>query len=359
MKDRDILIYLNSLFLNTNYLDEILSRGNLEEVLTMDERELMSIPNANKINVEKILNSRKRDYIKKLEDDINKKCTGVITILDEDYPDKLRYIENPPKILFIKGLPLNLDGIKMAFVGSRKHTSYGKYAVEKFVTDLALKNVTIISGMAAGIDALSHKFALENGAYSIGVLGTGVDLTFPSQNKSLYERMYKEGMIISEYPIGMEAKPFTFPERNRIISALSDGVVVIEAKEKSGSLITARLAAEQGREVFAVPGNINSLYSTGTNRLIRDGAIPLIDIDDILVAFPEIEMDQLSFLNNEIDLEGLEKDVFEKIKSGVDSVDKLKELLAVEMSDLNSTLVILEMKDYIKDMGPAGIKAIR
>ena len=247
----------------------------------------------------------------------------------------------------------------MAFVGSRKHTSYGKYAVEKFVTDLALKNVTIISGMAAGIDALSHKFALENGVYSIGVLGTGVDLTFPSQNKSLYERMYKEGTIISEYPIGMEAKPFTFPERNRIISALSDGVVVIEAKEKSGSLITARLAAEQGREVFAVPGNINSLYSTGTNRLIRDGAIPLIDIDDILVAFPEIEMDQLSFLNNEIDLEGLEKDVFEKIKSGVDSVDKLKELLAVEMSDLNSTLVMLEMKDYIKDMGPAGIKAIR
>lgn len=359
MEARDILIYLHSLFLNEDYFDAILDLENLEDILYMEEEDLRKIPKAKDKSIEKILASRSKDYIKTLVDKINKSATDVLTIFDDNYPEDLRTIERSPKVLYVKGLPLDLSGVKIGVVGARKATKYGKNAVEKFVGDLAALDATIISGMALGIDAQSHKAALDSGAYTIGVLGTGVDLKYPGKNEELFQRMYKEGTLISEYPLGTEPLPYRFPERNRIISGLSDGVIVIEAKEKSGSLITARLAAEQGREVFAVPGNINSIYSVGTNRLIQDGATPLIDIEDIKLAIPALQDQvQMEVDLDDLDLSEEEALVYRQIKEGVDNLDLLVEKTKLPVADLSSLIILLEMKGLVTDLGNQGIKIL-
>ncbi|MDO5028049.1 MAG: DNA-processing protein DprA [Bacillota bacterium] len=359
MEAREILIYLHSLFLNAQYFEAILDLENLEDILYMDQEDLEKIPGATTRSVEKILESRSKSYIQKLVEDINKSATNVITILDPAYPQSLRLIESSPKVLYLKGLPLNLEGVKLGVVGARKSTKYGQYAVEKFVGDLADLGATIISGMALGIDALAHKNALDKGTYTIGVLGTGVDLKYPARNQRLFERMYKEGTLISEYPLGTEAKPYMFPERNRIISGLSDGVIVIEAKEKSGSLITARLAAEQGKEVFAVPGNINSLYSVGTNRLIQDGASPLLDIEDLKLALPDLrEKEQIAMDLSCLDLSAEEALVYQGIQEGLDKLDNLVAKTGLPVATVSSTIILLEMKGLVTDLGSLGIKLV-
>lgn len=356
MEDRDILIYLHSLFLNEEYFDSILDLDNLEDILYMEREDLEKIENSKKRSIDKILESREKDYIKRLVDDINKKTDGVLTIFDEDYPLSLRFIERPPKVLYLKGLPLNLDGVKLGVVGARKNTSYGDYAVDRFVSQLANLNVTIISGMAQGIDSLAHKKALEQDGYTIGVLGNGVDIRFPKSNFRLFEKMYKEGTIISEYPVGTTPLPFYFPERNRIISGLSEGIIVVEAKEKSGSLITARLAAEQGKEVFSVPGNLNSFYSEGTNKLIRDGATPLIDIEDILTAFPELRFKSEDEKEKEYENLTVEESlIISKVKEGYDTIDELVEITDMTVSEISSIITLLEMKGIIKDYSSSGL----
>lgn len=357
MKERDILIYLHSLFLHEPFFDNILNLDNLEDVLFMSKEDLMKIDHSTELNVEKILSSRSKDYINKLVDAININCTEVKTILDDDFPVDLKLIEKSPKVLYIKGLPLDLSNVKIGVVGARKATAYGKFAVEKFVSQLAKMNTTIISGMAQGIDAKAHKEALDNGTYSIGVVASGVDYIYPPKNKELYERMYEQGTILSEYPLGTRPQNYYFPERNRIISGLSDGVIVIEAKEKSGSLITARLAAEQGKEVFAVPGNINSVYSVGTNKLIRDGAIPLIEIEDLIYSIAGLE----EFIIEEKDeiklaLSDDELLVLENIKDGIDTIDKIVEETNLDISRVSAAITLLEMKGIIKDLNILGFK---
>lgn len=359
MEERDILIYLHSLFLNEDYFDSILEMKNLEDILYMSESDLLQIPNAKKKSVEKILNSRSKDYINKMVEKINLNCCEVLTIFDDNFPVELKLIEKTPKVLYVKGLPLDLRGVKIGVVGARKCTAYGKYAVEKFVSDLARMEVTIVSGMAQGIDAEAHKIALENDTYTIGVLGTGVDIKFPSKNSKLFDRMYEKASIISEYPLGTTALPHYFPERNRIISGLSEGVIVVEAKDKSGSLITARLAAEQGKEVFAVPGNINSLYSVGTNKLIRDGAIPLLDIEDLTLSIPSLQdFEVLSKENVELALSDDEKLILENIKVGIDSIDDLVEHTKLGISRVSSAVTLLEMKGIIQDLNSLGLKIL-
>lgn len=351
MKDRDVLIYLHSLLLNNKFFDSLLEINNLEDVLVMERNDFEEIPNANDKNIDKILESRKKDYIKILVENINKNASQVITIFDEDYPVELQFLERPPKVLYVKGNKLNLDGVKIGVVGARKCTDYGKYVVEKFVSELATLNTTIISGMAQGIDAHAHKIALDNGAYSIGVLGTGVDIKFPARNANLYERMYKEGSIISEYPLGALAQPFYFPERNRIISGLSHGVIVAEAKDKSGSLITARCAAEQGKEVFVAPGNINSIYSVGTNKLIRDGAIPLLELDDITSIIPEFLDYQMEIKDIDLDLSDDEKLILDYIDQGINNIDKIIEESKLDVKKVSSVITLLEMKEIIRNSG--------
>ena len=204
-----------------------------------------------------------------------------ISINSKEYPQNLKNIYDPPKKIYLIGNKNLLCQKGIAIVGSRDGTQYGKQISYKIAKKLNENNIIVISGLAIGIDSYAHKGALEKG--TIAVLGSGIDNIYPKENLELAREIIKnKGCIISEYPLGTKPERLHFPQRNRIISGLSDGVVVIEASKKSGALITAEFALEQGKEVFAVPGDINKKQSEGTNQLIKDGAILLTSATDIL-----------------------------------------------------------------------------
>lgn len=205
-----------------------------------------------------------------------------ITYYEDEYPKKLKNYDDAPFTLFYKGniLPLN-EGYNISIVGSRKYSNYGKDVTKIICSDLCANNINIISGMAKGIDTFAHESALENEGYTCAVLGSGLDIVYPKENLRIFNKIGKNGSVISEFLPGTPPYSHNFPLRNRIISALSDIIIVIEAGEKSGSLITANLALEQGKEVMAVPGSIFSYESKGTNKLIKDGAFPLTCTNDI------------------------------------------------------------------------------
>lgn len=220
------------------------------------------------------------------------RCNSLgITILsfdDESYPDKLYEIYDPPPVLYVKGrLPDFSSRLTIAMVGTRRATVYGKMASHLISGSLAKVGVIVVSGGAVGIDSLSHIGAMEAGGTTVCVLGCGIHYPYLMENKRMRDDIAATGALISAYPPDYPSGKYTFPERNRIISGLSDGVVVVEAGVKSGSLITARLAIEQGRDVFAVMGNITSPYSQGTNALIKDGAVPVTDYTDITGYYPQ------------------------------------------------------------------------
>jgi DNA processing protein len=207
----------------------------------------------------------------------------VIDIKSSDYPERLREIPCPPAQLYCAGDISLLKEKSIGVVGSRKNTVYGKNVAMMIGRCIAESGLSVTSGLAMGIDGYSHEGALDAGGKVIGVLGSGIDYMGPARNRRLMERgLASGGLVVSEYPPDMPAGKHTFPERNRIISGLSEAVVVVEADLNSGSLITAKHAADQGRPVYAVPGNINSHSSMGTNLLIRDGAMPLVIIDDLI-----------------------------------------------------------------------------
>lgn len=198
------------------------------------------------------------------------------------YPARLAEIYDPPPILFARGNPALLDSVMIAVVGTRRPTPYGVAATEKLSSDLAQAGATIVSGMARGIDTAAHRAALRVSANTIAVYGCGVDNVYPAENRKLADEIAEKGLIISEFPIGVPAHPQNFPIRNRIVSGMSHGVLIVEGAQYSGSTITARLAAEQGREVYAVPGNITSKMSWAPNLLIKQGAKLVQDAEDIL-----------------------------------------------------------------------------
>ncbi|MBR4261382.1 MAG: DNA-processing protein DprA [Clostridia bacterium] len=206
-----------------------------------------------------------------------------INVYDEEYPEKLKSIYDKPLVLYAEGNIELLKEKSIAIVGSRECSKYGMNVSEKLSYNLAKENICIISGLAKGIDRYAHIGALRAGGKTIAVLGNGLDTIYPYENKDLYELILKNnGLIITEYILGTKPNRLNFPARNRIISGLSDGIVVVEAGEKSGALITAEFGMEQGKEVFAVPGNIDSLKSVGTNQLIKDGASIVLDYKDIV-----------------------------------------------------------------------------
>lgn len=276
-----------------------------------------------------------------------------ITLQDKNYPAILKEISDPPKELYIKGEIINQDKLAMAVVGTRKFTHYGKQVAFDIVGGLAKLGITIVSGLARGIDTWAHQAALENNGRTIAVLGSGIDRKslFPSSNYGLSEKIAQNGAVISEYPPGTPGAKFTFPQRNRIISGLSLGVVVVEAPEQSGALITAALALEQNREVFAVPGNIYEKNSQGTNRLIKMGAKSVSNIEDIL---EELNLSHLITAprKKKIKPETKEEEIILSFLSAqplhIDEIIKKSKLPA---SIVNSVLMILELKGAIRNLG--------
>jgi DNA processing protein len=212
----------------------------------------------------------------------------LVTLVDPEYPALLREIEDPPMVLYVRGkLPIDTS-CTIGIVGTRRGTQYGKMVAGRFASQLALRGITVVSGLAAGIDAAAHQGAVDVGGRTVAVLGCGVDYPYPKKNQPLSEKLVVNGAALSEYPLGTRPAKWTFPQRNRVLSGLCRGVIVVQAPERSGSLITARLALEQGREVFAVPGNITTITSAGTNRLIKQGAKLVESIDDVLEEFPDL-----------------------------------------------------------------------
>jgi len=236
-----------------------------------------------------IVHFKNWDKVKREIELLHKQKISIITCLDALYPQNLLNIYDRPPYIYVLG-SLNSDDINIAIVGSRMASTYGKYTTEKISRELALKGITVVSGMARGIDSAAHRGAITAHGRTVAILGSGLDVIYPPENEKLFADIIQNGAVISEFPPGTPPRSTNFPARNRIISGMSFGVVIVEAGEKSGSLITARLALEQGREVFAVPGSIDSAGSRGTNKLIKQGAKLIENTDDILEEIiPQIE----------------------------------------------------------------------
>lgn len=352
--DREILIWLNSIGLSNSQIRHIqIQYRRLTDFWELDKEKVYKIEGLKDDLKAKIVKNRNQEYIERLFERLKELNVNAVTVFDEDYPTRLRTIHDKPNVLYVKGKILEEDNLALAIVGSRKATAYGKWACEKFANELVELGVTIISGLASGIDAIAHRTAIKKGGRTIGVLGNGIDIVYPNQNRSLYEEITEKGAIISEFPLGTPPLPYNFPQRNRIISGLSMGVIVIEAKDKSGSLITAHHALEQGKEIFALPGNINSIFSRGTNKLIRDGAKPLLDIEDIIEEFPSLlEKRKFKQMNN-IDYSNLsetEVKVVELLKEGPLYIDLIAYKIGLDIVTVNNILTILELKGIINEL---------
>jgi DNA processing protein len=254
----------------------------------IDEENIYRNINSNLYKTEKLVKSKIKNNISeeditKLTRYIIKNNIGLVTYTEDRYPSSLRNIKDAPYCLFYKGdIDILNKKINIAVVGSRKCTSYGREATKFICRELSRYDTCIISGGAYGIDSEAHKSVVENKGVTCGVLGCGIDVIYPTYNKILYENIAVNGCLVSEFLPGTKPLPYNFPRRNRIISGLSKAVIVVEANEKSGSLITANYALEQGKEVLAVPGSIYSPQSKGTNKLLSDGAAPILDTITLL-----------------------------------------------------------------------------
>lgn len=268
---------------------------------------------------------------------------GYLDWQDEAYPEPLRRIKDAPKRLYYDGDLSLLKSRMVAVVGSRRVTAYGRRIASRIATRLATCGVTVVSGMAMGIDGISHRSALEADGGTVAVLGCGVDVLYPKSHRELRDDIVRRGLLLSEYPPGTHATPFTFPQRNRIISGLAEATVVVEAGISSGSLITANFANEQGRAVYAVPGNIDSVYSLGTNLLIRDGAIPLVEVEDLLLDMKVDRTPLLSAKNEDI---GEEETALLRIlaQGGERTMDELAEALGCSAARAGGLVSVLEIK---------------
>lgn len=251
------------------------------EIFRASKEALLEVPGITEQNAEKIL-SLSKEKVDKERRIMEKVGAKLLTILDSGYPPNLKEIYDPPVVLYIRGEIREEDKFAVAIVGTRRPTQYGKNVAHKLASELAQRGFTVVSGLARGIDTSAHRGALEGGGRTIAVLGCGIDIAYPQENKELMEEITQKGAVISEFAPGAPPQPWHFPIRNRVISGLSLGTVIVQAPEGSGALITADLALEQGREVFAIPGNIEDPRSKGPHQLIKEGAKLVEFVEDII-----------------------------------------------------------------------------
>jgi DNA processing protein len=267
-----------------------------------------------------------------------------------EYPRLLTEASGRPTVLYIRGRLTPEDGRSVGIVGTRRSTSYGKGVTERISRELATAGVTIVSGLARGIDAVAHHVALESGGRTVAVLGSGVDVIYPAEHRRLAERILEHGAVISEQPPGAKPDAPNFPARNRIISGMSQGVVVIEAPARSGALITANFAADQGREVFVVPGNVGNATSEGTNQLLRDGARIVRDGADILadLGFGGTPPAQLSL---QLPATPEEARVLSCLSNEPLHIDEIAEAANMRGREVAEALLMMELKGMARNCG--------
>jgi DNA processing protein len=289
---------------------------------------------------------------------------AILTEADPDYPRSLREIHDPPGVLFVRGTLKPEDGISIGMVGTRHGSHYGLRQAERLAGSLARSGLTIISGLARGIDAAAHRGAVAAGGRTVAVLASGVLCIYPPEHDKLADEVAAHGALVSEQPPRAAPLGGCFPQRNRIISGMSLGVIVVEAAERSGALITARHAMEQGREVFAVPGNIDSRTSRGCHRLIRDGATLVESADDVLEQLgPLVEAlprDDGRSIHHpaELLLNEVEQQVLDAIRGEATSVDEIVEESGLEVPQVLATLSVLEMRHLIRRVSGATVVRI-
>ncbi|OJI07640.1 DNA protecting protein DprA [bacterium CG10_46_32] len=285
---------------------------------------------------------------------LEKEQISIVTIDDEEYPTLLKEIYYPPFLLYYRGtLPKHEDYL-LAIVGSRKYSTYGKQMAQRLAGDLSRNGLTIVSGLALGIDGITHQATLEANGKTIGVLGCGIERSnmYPSSNRILGERMIEHGgCVISEHPIGTPPFKSNFPRRNRIIAGISLGTLVIEAAEKSGALITANYALEQNREVFSVPGNATSESSIGTNNLIKQGARAVTDASEILESLNLKQATEYLSAQKIIPENPEEEAILAHLTHEPLYIDELTALTKLPITVINATLTIMEMKGKVKNLG--------
>jgi DNA processing protein len=277
----------------------------------------------------------------------------LLTLNDPDYPPLLKTINGAPPLLYVRGTLSPDDALAVSLVGTRKATVYGREAAAYLSKELAANGVTVISGLAHGIDAAAHRAALDAGGRTLAVLGCGIDQLYPRDHVPLAKDILTRGAILSEFPIGTPPEAGNFPRRNRIISGLALGVVVVEAPDKSGALITASFAAEQGRDVFAVPGSIFSPSSAGANRLIQDGAKPVLSVKDILgeINVTYRNLSTRDFAPNFDPADENEAALLTHLSAEPIHIDDLVRLSGLSTPTAVSTLTLLELKGVISLVG--------
>lgn len=297
---------------------------------------------------ELILRFREFDWAKRESEKAEKLKVSIVSLCDDNYPRNLKYVTDPPPILYVSGNFLPQDSIAVAVVGTRRISNYGRTATSRIVKDLSGYDITIVSGLARGVDSIAHREAIAAGGRTIAAMATGSDITYPPENRKLRQEIEENGAVVTEFILGTLPDRWRFPVRNRIIAGLSLGCVVMEAPIKSGALITARLAVEYNREVFAVPGNITCNSSAGCNKLIKEGAKAVTEVGDILEEF------DIEFVRNKSvtpDLSTLTDDdriVFNVIEEEGTIVELIMQRCGLQPFAVNSILMQLELKGILK-----------
>lgn len=305
----------------------------------------------NRRALQNLLKARRQVDLDLLVERVAAKGVHVLTWAHDDYPALLKQLPDAPPVLYVRGELTPADEWAVAMVGTRKATTYGKEVARRLAGELARNGVTVVSGLARGIDGVSHRAALDAGGRTIAVLGCGIDRIYPPEHRKLAAAIVEQGAVVSDYPLGTPPEGKNFPPRNRIISGLSRGVVVVEAGKRSGALITSDFAADQGREVFAVPGNILSPASKGCNRLLQEGAHVVVEARDVLEILKLDHLTEKQVARVALPENAIEATLLAALTHEPMHVDALARSVDLPVETVSSTLIMMELKGLVRQVG--------
>ncbi|MGH2533721.1 MAG: DNA-processing protein DprA [Thermomicrobiales bacterium] len=323
--------------------------GDLGRAWNADERELRRV--LDERSAESVIETRRTLALDHEMERINRLGIAVLTLVDDDYPRLLREIPAPPPVLYLRGNLKSEDVTAIAIVGTRRSTSYGREVAARIAGELAAEGVTVVSGLARGIDGVAHKAALDAGGRTIAVMGSGVNVVYPPEHRQLAERILEQGALVSDYPLDRAPDAVNFPARNRIISGMTLGTIVIEAPARSGALITTDFAADQGREVFVVPGSVLSAASAGCHRLLRDGARPVTCAADVLEDLNINHRREQAAVQQALPLDEDERRVLALLSGDPQHIDELAAAANLPTPRCGALMLTMELKGLVRNQG--------
>jgi DNA processing protein len=340
--------------------------GTIDNIFSADNHQFIKLAKLNSDVANRLSHSIKNiqgfeESISKEIDTIISKNINVTTFWNDDYPTQLKNIYYPPLILYSVGKFLPNDNQSVAIVGTRKSTDYGKLNTQYFSSELAKKNITIVSGLARGIDSIAHKAALKANGRTIAIIGSGLDVVYPPENKSLFTQIVQNGVVFSEFPLGTKPDAQNFPKRNRIIAGISLGTLVIETKENGGAMQTAKFAFDQNKEVFAIPGNLTSEQSNGTNILIQRNSAKLVREPEDLIVELNLKLNPIierSISTTKFELSLFEEKIYETLDVLPKQIDTISREANLSISDSLVNLLSLEFKGLIQQLPGKQFKKI-